>query len=398
MSRRRAKHLATSLRPLTIINYQLKIHFMKRRPFLKQFSLLAAATPIACSLGAAGFAERGDERKLGIALVGLGYYSTQELGPALKLASDCYLAGVVTGDPKVKGKEWAKEYGFPEKNIYSYENFDSIKDNPDIDIIYVVLPNSMHEEFTVRSAKAGKHVICEKPMAMNPAECERMIAACNAADVKLGMGYRCRYDPYTIQTIERVAAIGSDNVRFIRSHAGYQMGDNWEQWRLQKALAGTGALGNMGVYALQGAIYAAGENPISVAAQEFKTMPKKFDETDETVTFQLTFPSGGVANCATSHNAFMNELRVDYAGDGFIDIDRFSAYRGQTGKTEAGPMDYPKVNQQQLQMDAFARHVRDGETNLVPGEMGLRDMQILEAILQSIKEGGKTMPLENLAF
>ncbi len=383
---------------------------MKRRPFLKQISLLAAATPIACSLGATGSApseasspvvlrdESGEKKKLGVALVGLGYYSLKELGPALNLTADCYLAGVVTGDPEVKGKQWAKEYGFPEKNIYNYENFDSIKDNPDIDIVYVVLPNSMHEEFTVRSAKAGKHVICEKPLAMNPAECQRMIDACKAANVKFGVGYRCRYDPYTIATIEKAEERGSDNIHFIRSHAGYQMGENLEQWRLQKALAGTGALGNMGVYALQGAIYAAGENPISVSAQEFKTDPIKFDETDETVTFQLTFPSGAVANCATSHNAFMNDLRIDYTGGAYIDIDQFSAYRGQSGKTNQGPMDYPKVNQQQLQMDAFARHVRDGEPNLVPGEMGMRDMQIIEAILLSIKEGGKTISLKDLVF
>ena len=371
---------------------------MKRRPFLKQFSLLAAATPIACSLGAAGFADNGDKKKLGIALVGLGYYSAGELGPALKLASDCYLAGVVTGDPDVKGKQWAKEYDFPEKNIYNYENFDAIKDNPDIDIVYVVLPNSMHEEFTVRSAKAGKHVICEKPLAMDVVECERMISACKNAGVKFGVGYRCRYDPFTIATIDAAKERGSDNIHFIRSHAGYQMGNNLEQWRLQKALAGYGALGNMGVYALQGAIYAAGENPISVSAQEFKTDFKKFDETDETIMFQLTFPSGAIANCGTSHNAFMNDLRIDYTGSGFIDIDQFSAYRGQSGKTDSGPMTYPKVNQQQLQMDAFARHVRDGETNLVPGEMGMRDMQILEAIMLSIKEGGKAIPLKNLAF
>jgi glucose-fructose oxidoreductase len=384
---------------------------MRRRPFLKQLTLLAAATPIACSLGATGAApdevssaaalqkESGsDKKKLGIALVGLGYYSTKELGPALNLSSDCYLAGVVTGDPEVKGKAWAKEYGFPEKNVYNYENFDAIKDNPDIDIVYVVLPNSMHEEFTVRAAKAGKHVICEKPLAMDVAECERMIAACKNANVKFGVGYRCRYDPYTIATIERVKERGSDNVHFIRSHAGYQMGNNLEQWRLQKALAGYGALGNMGVYALQGAIYAAGENPISVSAQEFKTDPVKFDETDETIFFQLTFPSGAVANCGTSHNAFMNSLRIDYTGNGFTDIDQFSAYRGQSGKTDSGPMNYPEVNQQQLQMDAFARHVRDGETNLVPGEMGMRDMQILEAISQSISEGGKTIALDNLAY
>ncbi|HYW96289.1 MAG TPA: Gfo/Idh/MocA family oxidoreductase, partial [Bacteroidales bacterium] len=119
----------------------------------------------------------GKQKRLGIALVGLGYYSTDVLAPALQETSTAYLAGIVTGTP-AKEKIWKDRYNIPEKNIYNYENFDEIVNNKDIDIVYVVLPNSMHKEFTIRAANAGKHVICEKPMALNAQECREMIAAC----------------------------------------------------------------------------------------------------------------------------------------------------------------------------------------------------------------------------
>src|SRR5690606_23331209 len=110
----------------------------------------------------------------------------------------CYLAGIVTGTP-AKEKQWASRYNIPEKNIYNYENFDSIALNPDIDIVYVVLPIFMHKEFTIRAAQAGKHVICEKPMAMNVRECEEMIAACTKANRLLSIGYRLHFEPYNME-------------------------------------------------------------------------------------------------------------------------------------------------------------------------------------------------------
>ncbi|HEV8284879.1 MAG TPA: Gfo/Idh/MocA family oxidoreductase, partial [Chitinophagaceae bacterium] len=108
-------------------------------------------------------------KKLGIALVGLGMYSEGQLAPALQETKHCYLAGIVTGS-NLKKEKWKKKYRIADKNIYDYENFDSIKDNDDIDIIYVVLPNSMHAEYVIRAANTGKHVICEKPMAVTVEE------------------------------------------------------------------------------------------------------------------------------------------------------------------------------------------------------------------------------------
>ncbi len=131
---------------------------------------------------------------LGIALVGLGYYSSELLAPALLLTKNCYLASIVTG-ATAKVLQWRKKYCIPCKNIYNYFRFDEIANNPWIDVVYVVLPPSLHCAFDVRAANAGKHVFCQKPMAITVAECQSMIAAAAANKVRLAISYRCQYDP-----------------------------------------------------------------------------------------------------------------------------------------------------------------------------------------------------------
>ena len=369
---------------------------MHRRTFAQRLSLGVGATVLSSPFALASPFQGAPAKPLGIALVGLGGYSSGQLAPALQETKNCKLTGIVTGTP-AKEKEWMDQYGIPKKNVYNYENFNNIADNDDIDIVYVVLPNSMHAEYTIRAAQAGKHVICEKPMAISSEECQEMIDACKKAGVKLSIGYRLHFEPYNkeVMRIGQEKAFGK--VNYISCGAGYRMGDNWDQWRLKKDLAGTGALGNMGVYAMQAAMYAVGENPLYVRAQEFKTMPKKFNETDETVTFQFEFPSGAVANMETSHNANVNYLYVT-ADNGWVKLEPYSQYGGLRGYTHEGPLDLPEVNQQARQMDDFARCILEGDTTPVPGEMGMRDVQIIEAILESIQAGGEKVKLTNLAL
>ena len=348
---------------------------------------LLSSAPFACAMGA-----NQDKKKLGIALVGLGSYSTYQLAPALQDTQYCYLAGIVTGTP-AKEKLWAKKYGIPEENIYNYSNFDAIKENKAIDIVYVVLPNSMHAEFSIRAAEAGKHVICEKPMGMNVAECDEIITACKKAGVKLGMGYRLHSEPYTqeVKRFGREKTFGS--ILYVSADAGYRSMSNPDQWRLNKKLSGGGALVNMGVYAIQSAIYATGENPISVQAQEYSTRPEYFKETDETITAQFKFPSGAVANIMTSHNIRANRLYAT-CENGWFELDPASTYIPLAGRTVNGPLEFKQESQQKLQMDDFAKHVLFDAPNLAPGEMGKRDMEIVAAIYQSISKGGVPQQLE----
>ncbi|PCJ94166.1 MAG: glucose-fructose oxidoreductase [Flavobacteriaceae bacterium] len=348
---------------------------------------LMGGMPLACGMGAAS-----KKKKLGYALVGLGSYSEYQLAPSLAEAEHCYLAGIVTGTPE-KEKIWMDKYDIPKENVYNYENFDAIAKNSDIDIVYVVLPNSMHAEFCIRAAKAGKHVVCEKPMAINVDECNAIIAACDDAGVKLGMGYRLQSEPYTNELKRFVREKTFGKVRYITAEMGYYSGSNPDQWRLNKALSGGGALGNMGVYAIQAAIYGTGENPISVTAQEYSTRPEYFKDTDETIMAQFEFPSGAVGNIMTSHNISMNRVHAS-CEKGWYALDPGSNYGPLAGETSKGKIEFPHERQQKLQMDDFVQHIQVGAPNRAPGEMGLRDMMIMEAIYTSIAEGGKKVLMD----
>src|SRR5215469_1472311 len=252
-----------------------------RRHFIKNVSLGAAAlTPGISYLTACSMVKPKD--KLGVALVGLGSYSTYELAPALMETKNCYLAGIVTGTP-AKEKTWASKYNIPQKNIYNYQNFDNIASNPDIDIVYIVLPVSMHKEYSIRAAQAGKHVISEKPMAVSSGDCSEMIEACKKANRKLSIGYRLHFEPYN----QEMMRLGQQKVYGKLLHIdcgnGFVYGGDPNAWRLKKALAGGGGLMDMGVYCIQGARYVTGEEPIYVTAREEKTRAELFKEVDETV-------------------------------------------------------------------------------------------------------------------
>jgi predicted dehydrogenase len=330
--------------------------------------------------------------KLGMALVGLGRYSKGELGPALKQTEHCYLAGIVTGSEE-KAKQWSKEYDVEEKNCYTYNNFDSIKDNPDIDIIYVVLPNAMHAEYVVRAAKAGKHVICEKPMAINVSECEEMIEACSNAGVLLSIGYRLFFDPYNVEMMRIGKEKVFGNIKTIYAEHGLS-GVN--DWRSDKALAGGGPLMDVGVYCVSACRYVTGMEPIAVTAKEGnKTDPEKFRDVEESLEWEMEFPGGIIAHCKSSYTEKQNRLRVE-CENGWAELDPAFPYRGIKGKTSEGKMKIKNptrwvgmgaVNQQARQMDDFAMAVKENRATPVPGEMGMQDVKIMMAIYEAMRTG-----------
>lgn len=323
------------------------------------------------------------KNKSGIALVGLGTYSREQLAPALQETQHCYLAGIVTGDTR-KAEEWKKKYDIPEENIYNYENFDSIRDNADIDIVYIVLPNSMHADFTIRAAKAGKHVICEKPMAITVEDCDRMIAACKEAGKMLSIGYRLHFEPHNqeMMRVGREKTFG--NIKHLKADNG--MGDT-KGWRLDKALAGGGPLMDVGIYCVQGCRYTTGLEPVAVRAQEGpKKNKEKFKTVEESLTWQMEFPENIIAECKTSYSEEMSMLRAE-AENGWAELSPAYGYGGIKGKTSDGEMKFPQVNQQARQMDDFAQAVRDGRDTPLPGEMGRQDVKILQAIYKAMETG-----------
>ena len=327
------------------------------------------------------------KERLGIALVGLGYYSTDLLAPALQQTKNCYLAGIVTGTPS-KAETWKAKHNMPDKNIYNYQNFDQIANNDDIDVVYVVLPPSMHKEYVIRAANAGKHVWCEKPMAMTAIECQEMIDACKKANVKLLVGYRMHFEPKTLEIIRMRKDGELGKVLFFQGLSGFIIGDP-AQWRLKKELSGGGAMMDIGIYSINGARYMIGEEPIWVTAQETKNNKEKFkDGIDETIQFQLGFPGGAVASCLSTYS--LNNLdRFFLDGDkGFAELFPATGYGPIQGRTSKGELTQPHKTHQTVQMDEMAGIILQGKQPIVPvdGEEALKDLKIIDAIYLAINK------------
>lgn len=363
-----------------------------RRDFLQKISASVLALPVVSAYGMM-------EKKhidipyqgpvLRVAIMGLGSYGTR-VAEAMQTSSRAKLVGVISGTPS-KIKDWQNKYNIAEKNCYNYENFDKIKDNPDIDAVYVITPNSLHHPQGIRVARAGKHLICEKPMALNAREGQEMVDACKKANVKLLVGYRLHFEANTLEIIRMRNAGAFGKILFFQGLSGFQIGEP-NQWRLNKQLAGGGAMMDIGIYAVNGARYMIGEEPVWVTAQETKTDPDKFKEgVDETITFQLGFPGGAIASCLSTYT--MNNLdRFFLNGEkGFAELLPATGYGPIKGRTNAGELNQPHITHQTVQMDEMAAIILQNKKPVVPidGEEGLKDMKIIDAIFQAVKSGKK---------
>jgi len=364
-----------------------------RRNFLQKLGLSALALQLAplsnWAVETKNIEPAYDGPMLRVAIMGLGGYATI-VAEAMRSCTKAKLVGLISGTPS-KIKTWQAKYGIPEKNCYNYQNFDNIKNNPDIDAVYVITPNGLHRDFVLRVAAAGKHAICEKPMAVNAKEGQEMVDACKKANVKLLVGYRMHFEPKTLEVIRMRQSGEFGKIRFFQGQCGFTIGDP-TQWRLNKQLAGGGSMMDIGIYAINGSRYMTGEEPIWVTAQETKTDPVKFkDGVDETITFQFGFPSGAVASCLSTYN--MNNLdRFFLDGDkGFAEMQPSTGYGPIRGRTHLGELNQPVTTHQTVQMDEMAEIIFNNKKPVVPvnGEEGVKDLKLIDAIYEAVKTGKK---------
>ncbi|MBO0950410.1 Gfo/Idh/MocA family protein [Fibrella forsythiae] len=355
---------------------------MNRRLFMTQAALGASAL---VNADASPLFRSADTRKLGIALVGLGTYSTVQLGPALQHTERCRLAGIVTGTP-AKAQEWMAKYNIPKENVYNYQTFDRIADNPNIDIVYVVLPNSMHAEYVIRAAKAGKHVICEKPMGLNVGECEQMVQACKKAGVKLSVGYRLYFEPHHLEVRRLAQSQELGTVKLMETALGFSMA-NPNSWRLNKQMGGGGAIMDLGVYAIQGARRTIGEDPIAVTAQGFVRDKTIFKDIYESMFFQMEFPGGALSNSTTTYTSYVDRLHATTGHEWFGLQPSFNA-TGAKGDSSKGKIDLATPPFQQIrQMDAFAATIINNTDPVASAAEGIKDLHIIDAIVRSADTG-----------
>ena len=371
-----------------------------RREFMKatSASMLAAAamaaTPATTQLAPPDKQRAGlnipkpDKKPVGWAIVGLGQLALAEVMPAFRDAKLARPVALVSGHPD-KARQVAAFYGMDPKKVYNYENYDSIRDNPDIQAVYIILPNSMHAEYTIRAHQAGKHVLCEKPMAANVRECEEMIAAAKAAQKKLMVAYRLRYEPFNKTAIEILRKKQLGDIILIDTHnVQNQRAPNI---RLSKALAG-GPLGDIGVYCINACRYLSGEEPVEVTAQVYQPKDEaRFAEVPRDYVFTMSFPSGVHASCVVSFGASGSRHYRVLCADGYLDMARPYGYRGQELRTyqqqKETKHDLSAVNHFAAQMDHFSQCILDNTDPLTPGEEGLRDHKVMAAIEEAARSG-----------
>jgi len=335
-----------------------------------------------------------NDGKLGFAVVGLGKLSLGQIIPALRATTGAKLAAVVSGHPD-KAQRVAAENGLPADAIYNYENYDRIAHDPRIDIVYIVLPNSMHAEYTIRAFKAGKHVLCEKPMASTVEDAEAMVAAGKAANRQLMIAYRCLTEPVNVEAMRRVrsGSLGKPRLVITKMVRQSNPDDPSDAWRLDMKMSGGGALADMGIYGINGSRYLLNEEPFEVqaTAQTDRNDPR-FKSVEDLYSWQFRFPSGAVAQGSTSFDA-SDTMSYEVIGEHTrLVADPGCFYGGnhlslvQGGRRTEIPVH--EIDHFAREMDWMADVVRGKAPMLAPGEEGVQDMRLIKAIMDSAARGG----------
>lgn len=352
----------------------------------REFGRLAGAAAVAGMLPRVDAQDAG--RSVGWCIVGLGRISMDHFMPAVKEGTTGRIVALVSGH-RDKAERQAAMYGVANSAIYSYEEYDRIRDNKQIDAVYIALPNGMHAEYTIRAAKAGKHVLCEKPMATSVADSQAMIDACRAADRKLMIAYRCQYEPVNLKAIELIRTGAVGQVQAIESCNGFNISPG--EWRLNRKLSGGGPLMDVGIYSLNASRYLTGEEPGNIYANSSVIdHDGRFNEVEENVGWTMKFPSGIVASCNTSYGANMNGFYRVHGSKGVIELSPAFGYEGIHLKAELDggqtiDMPTPQSGYQQftVQADYFANCIWNNKEPKSDGEEGLRDMELMSRIYQA---------------
>jgi predicted dehydrogenase len=351
-----------------------------RREFTR-LGALGIAASVAPSLPA-----QPSSAKTGYAVIGLGRIASHFMA-GIQNTSNSRVAALVSGH-RDKAERIAAQYGVPSKSIYDYENFDEIVHNKDVQAVYVALPNSMHAEYTIRAAKAGKHVLCEKPMSTSVADAEAMIAACKAANVKLMIAYRCHYEPTNLKAVQLIRSGAIGQVQAIESAFGFNIAAG--EWRLNRKLSGGGPLVDVGIYSLNACRYLTGEEPVNISAfVSVVDHDDRFETVEENVSWTMKFPSGIVASCNTTYGAPMNGFFRVHGSKGWIAADPAFNYDGERllGDFGGKQLDEPNLARDPYQFTAQAEHfshcVQNGLEPKTPGEEGLRDTRYIAEIYRS---------------
>ena len=373
----------------------------------------AGAVPLAASAGHAMAQEAQGQplpgnpalpqppgERLGWAIVGLGSYAINQVIPGFADARRSKMTAFVSGNPQ-KARDLGARYGV--ERLYDYGNYDSIAADPTIDCVYIVLPVGLHAEYSIRALEAGKHVLCEKPMASTSAECEAMIAAAKANDRQLGVGYRVHFEPHNREALRRIRAGEIGAMRYIQCDHGFNASLDYppHKWRLEKALGGGGSMYDVGIYGINTSLMMLEEEPVEVsAAYAYPKDDPRFAEVEGGIDWRMRMPSGISVQGSSSYCYGPYASRQRYFGsEASIVMDPATTYYDNRLVIEGGGDPRREIgagnsrDQFAAQLDGFSQAARENRPHLTPGEMGLRDLRLMEAMYRSADNGGAVVKL-----
>jgi predicted dehydrogenase len=328
-------------------------------------------------------------KPIGYAVVGLGSIAETAVLPAFRHAKTSKLVALVSHD-KSRAQQLGAKFGV--KHCYAYENYDECLSQPGVDAVFVASVNGAHAEQTIRAARAGKHVLCEKPMANSVEDCRRMVEACRANRVRLMIAYRKYFEPGSVALKKLVTSGKLGRLRHIfSSYTEHVDPGKAKTWQLNHNLAGGGSLMDIGIYCVNTMRWLAGSDPIDATACDWTDDPKRFREVEDSIAFRLTHPDGLVCQGTSSYSSMAASFVQVHGDQGWAALNpafAFEEERRLFGKIRGRWFEqkFKVIDEFVLEFNEFTKSIHQGRDPEPDGMEGLRDMATIEAIYRSAEE------------
>lgn len=325
------------------------------------------------------------------AVVGLGGISQVAVLPAFAHSEHAELIAVVSGD-QAKAEKIAGD--FKAQAAYSYKDYSDCLKNPEVEAVYIATPPGEHEKYAVAAAKAGKHVLCEKPLAANVQQARKMVEACRKNKVRFMTAYRKYFEPSTV-TLKKMI-IGGELGRLDVIHTMFgelrPYGDNSPAWLFSRKLSGGGPLMDLGVYCVNTCRWLAGEDPVAAEAKSWVRDRRRFKEVEEGIAFRLDFKSGMILQGTAAYSSVFSSFVHIHGEKGWAALSpafAFEEERRLSGKIAGKWFEqaFEAVDEFAPELDTFAKCIREGCDPEPDGVQGMRDLIIIEAIYKAAKTG-----------
>lgn len=328
------------------------------------------------------------ERKVGFAVIGLGAIARMAVLPAFRRSKHARLVALVSGDRR-KAAVWAKD--FRAEAAYSTDEMQECLSHPHVEAVYIATPPGTHLDFTLKAAQAGKHVLCEKPLAADSQQSAQMVQACAAGGVRLMTAYRKYFEPSAVLLKGMVQSGKLGRIETIHSSFSelHVPGKSLE-WLLDRQLAGGGPLMDLGIYCVNTTRWLLEQDPVEASAFAWKHDASRFRDVEEGISFRLQFPGGCVVQGSSSYGAVLSSFLFIEGSKGWACLAPafpFDEERNLTGKIagKGFARKFKVVDEFAPELDAFSLAIRRNRPLAPDGVQGHRDLQILEAIYESAK-------------